>query len=88
MALALANDGRLMVAHSQTSPRQQVLFYDIANPRHKLADLRGLWRDCQRHAWISDAKQILGIRGVGMDAAGNIYVAMSEMGSCLRKFSP
>jgi hypothetical protein len=29
-----------------------------------------------------------GIRGVGMDAAGNIYVAMSEVGSCLRKFSP
>jgi hypothetical protein len=29
-----------------------------------------------------------GIRGIGMDSAGNIYVAMSEMGSCLRKFSP
>ncbi len=23
-----------------------------------------------------------------MDAEGNIYVAMSEMGSCLRKFAP
>ncbi len=29
-----------------------------------------------------------GIRGLGMDAAGNLYVAMSEMGSCLRKFTP
>ena len=31
MALALANDGQLMVADSQSSPRQQVLFYDISN---------------------------------------------------------
>lgn len=30
MALALANDGQLMVADSQTSPRQQVLFYDVS----------------------------------------------------------
>ena len=29
-----------------------------------------------------------GIRGIGMDAAGNLYVAMSEMGTCLRKFTP
>lgn len=33
MALALANDGQLMVADSQTSPRQQVLFYDINDPK-------------------------------------------------------
>jgi hypothetical protein len=33
MALALANDGQLMVADSQTSPRQQVLFYAITDPK-------------------------------------------------------
>ena len=29
-----------------------------------------------------------GIRGVGMDRDGSLYVAMSEMGTILRKFSP
>ena len=29
-----------------------------------------------------------GIRGLGMDAAGNLYVAMSEQGSVLRSFTP
>ena len=33
MALALANDGQLMMADSQTGPRQQVLFYDITDPK-------------------------------------------------------
>ena len=31
MALALANDGQLMVADSGTGPRQQMLFYDITD---------------------------------------------------------
>ncbi len=33
MALALATDGQLMVADSQTSPRQQVLFFDVSEPK-------------------------------------------------------
>ncbi len=90
MALALANDGQLMVADSQTSPRQQVLFYDITDPQRPI-----LTREFGDYGGIASGTpgvvtptKFWGIRGVGMDATGNIYVAMSEMGSCLRKFSP
>lgn len=90
MALALSNDGQLMVADSQTSPRQQVLFYDISNPEQPR-----LTRAFGDYGGIASGKpgevtptKFWGIRGIGMDAAGNLYVAMSEMGSCLRKFSP
>ena len=90
MALALANDGQLMVADSQTSPRQQVLFYDIADPRRpKLTRAFGDYGGIASGTpGLVTPTKFWGIRGVGMDAAGNIYVAMSEMGSCLRKFSP
>jgi hypothetical protein len=88
--LAWANDGQLMVADSQTSPRQQILFYDIRDPKNpKLARAFG------DYGGIASGKlgevtptKFWGIRGAGMDAEGNIYAAMSEMGSCLRKFSP
>jgi hypothetical protein len=89
MTLALSNDGQLMIADSQTGPRQQVLFYDVSEfktPR--------LTREFGDYGGIASGKpgevtptKFWGIRGVGMDAAGNIYVAMSEMGTCLRKFS-
>jgi len=90
MALALANDGQLMVADSQTSPRQQALFYDIADPsRPKLTRAFGDYGGIASGTpGLVTPTKFWGIRGVGMDAAGNIYVAMSEMGSCLRKFSP
>lgn len=90
MALALANDGQLLVADSQTSPRQQVLFYDIADPRQpKLTRAFGDYGGIASGTpGVVTPTKFWGIRGVGMDAAGNIYVAMSEMGSCLRKFSP
>jgi len=90
MALALANDGQLMVADSQTSPRQQVLFYDISDAkRPKLTRAFGDYGGiCSGTPGVVTPTKFWGIRGVGMDAAGNIYVAMSEMGSCLRKFSP
>ncbi len=90
MALAMANDGQLMVADSQTSPRQQVLFYDVRNPQKPR-----LTRAFGDYGGIASGKpgevtptKFWGIRGLGMDAEGNLYVAMSEMGSCLRKFSP
>ena len=90
MALALANDGQLMVADSQTGPRQQVLFYDITDPKRPK-----LTRAFGDYGGIASGKpgevtptKFCGIRGIGMDAAGNLYVAMSEIGSCLRKFSP
>ena len=90
MALALANDGQLMIADSQTSPRQQVLFYDITEPKQPK-----LTRAFGDYGGIVSGKpgevtptKFWGIRGIGMDAAGNLYVAMSEMGSVLRKFAP
>lgn len=90
MALALANDGQLMVADSQTSPRQQVLFFDITDTQKpKLTRAFGEYGGIGsgRPGEVT-ATKFWGIRGVGMDATGNLYVAMSEMGSCLRKFSP
>jgi hypothetical protein len=89
MALALANDGQLMVADSQTSPRQQVFFYDITDPKQPK-----LTRAFGDYGGIASGKpgevtptKFWGIRGIGMDAQENLYVAMSEMGSCLRKFT-
>lgn len=90
MALALANDGTLMVADSGTGPRQQVLFYDVSDPGHPK-----LVRTFGDRGGIASGKpgeitptKFWGIRGLGMDAAGNLYVAMSEQGSVLRSFSP
>ena len=89
-ALSLANDGQLMVADSGTGSRQQILFYDIADgAQPKLTRAFG-----ERGGIASGTPgemtptKFWGIRGMGMDAAGNIYVAMSEMGTVLRKFSP
>ena len=90
-ALALANDGALMVADSWTGPRQQVLFYNIADARTSEAGqgFRRLRRHCAsgKPGEVTPTK-FWGIRGVGMDAEGNLYVAMSEMGTVLRKFTP
>jgi hypothetical protein len=81
MALALANDGQLMVADSQSSPRQQVLFYDISDPgRPKLTRAFGEYGGIAGGipGEVTPTK-FWGIRGVGMDTRGNLYVAMSEM---------
>ena len=90
MALALANDGQLMVADSGTGPRQQVLFYDVADPAKPK-----LTRTFGERGGIGSGipgritpTKFWGIRGLGMDAAGNLYVAMSEQGSVLRSFTP
>jgi hypothetical protein len=89
-ALALANDGTLMVADSGTGPRQQVLFYDVADPK-----ALKLVRTFGDHGGIGSGTpgvvtptKFWGIRGVGMDREGSLYVASSEMGTVLRKFSP
>lgn len=89
-ALALANDGRLMVADSLTGPRQQVLFYDISDPGHPklmkaFGDYGGIASGTPGE--VTPTK-FWGIRGIGMDAQDNLYVAMSEMGTVLRKFTP
>ena len=89
-ALALANDGSLMIADSLDGPRQQILFYDISNPRHPK-----LIRTFGEYGGIASGTpgkvtplKFWGIRGIGMDRAGDIYVGMSEMGSVLRKLTP
>ncbi len=89
-ALALANDGTLMVADSGTGPRQQILFFDVSDPdRPRLArtfgDEGGIASGTPGQ--VTPTK-FWGIRGVGMDAEGNLYVAQSEMGTVLRKFTP
>ena len=89
-ALAVANDGRLMVADSLTGPRQQVLFYDISDLDHPkltkaFGDYGGIASGTPGE--VTPTK-FWGIRGIGMDAQENIYVAMSEMGTVLRKFTP
>ena len=90
MALAMANEGLLMVADSGTGPRQQVLFYDVSNP-----DQPKRVRTFGEYGGIRAGKpgeitptKFWGIRGLGMDAAGNLYVAQSEQGTVLRSFSP
>lgn len=89
-ALALANDGTLMIADSGTGPRQQVLFYDItdfAAPKlvRAFGERGGIGSG---HPGEITPTKFWGIRGLGMDAAGNLYVAMSEMGTVLRSFTP
>lgn len=89
-AVALANDGSLMIADSGTGPRQQVLFYDISKP-----SAPKLLRTFGEYGGIGAGTpgeikpdKFWGIRGIGTDAAGNLYVAMSEMGTVLRSFTP
>lgn len=89
-ALGLSNDGTLMVADSGTSPRQQVLFYDIRDPAHPrfvrtFGDYGGI---ASGSPGAVTPTKLWGIRGVGMDSCGSLYVAQSEMGSVLRKFTP
>ena len=88
-ALAMANDGSLMVADSGTGPRQQVLFYDVSDWRHpRLARAFGDYGGIGSGTpGVVAPTKFWGIRGVGMDREGNLYVAMSEMGSVLRKFT-
>lgn len=89
-ALAVANDGTLMVADSGTGPRQQVLFYDVSDPdRPRL--VRALGERGGIRAGVPGQvtpTKFWGIRGLGMDAAGNVYVGMSEMGTVIRSLDP
>jgi hypothetical protein len=89
-AVALANNGLLMIADSQTSPRQQILFYDITDRKHpKLVKTFGAYGGISAGTpGEVIPRKFWGIRGIGMDREDNLYVAMSEMGSVLRKFNP
>jgi len=90
MAIAMANDGSLMIGDSGTGPCQQVLLYDVADiGKPKLVktfgDYGGIGSGTPGQI---TPKKLWGIRGLGMDAKGNLYVAMSEQGSVLRSFAP
>jgi hypothetical protein len=89
-ALALANDGALMIADSQTSPRQQVLFFDVSDiARPKLLKAFGDYGGIASGTpGVVTPMKFWGIRGIGTDKDDNVYVAMSEMGSVLRKLTP
>jgi len=89
-ALSVDNDGLLMVADSWTGPRQQILFYDVEdldNPKlmREFGDYGGISSGIPGEVKLT---KFYGIRGIGMDAGRNIYVAMSEQGSIIRKLSP
>jgi len=87
--LAIANDGKLMVADN--GPRQQILFYDITKNPPKLVSTFG-----QKGGITSGTPGVMHptkfftLSGTGMDSKGNIYVSMSAdgIGSCLRKLTP
>jgi len=89
-ALAVANNGSLMIADSQTSPRQQVLYYDISDITHpKLLKAFGDYGGIASGTpGLVTAMKFWGIRGIGTDKDDNVYVAMSEMGTVLRKLTP
>jgi hypothetical protein len=79
-----------MIADSGTGPRQQILFYDVSDVRHPR-----LVRTFGEYGGIAAGKpgevaptKFWGIRGIGMDKEGNLYVATSEMGTVLRKLTP
>ncbi len=89
-ALTLANDGALMVADSLTGPRQQILFYDISDLKgpkilKAFGDYGGIGSG---QPGVVTPTKFWGIRGIGTDRDDNIYVAMSEMGTVLRKLTP
>lgn len=89
-ALAVATDGTLVVADSGTGPRQQLLFYDVTDLQHPqlvrtFGDYGGIRAG---QPGVVTPTKFWGIRGVGMDAHTNLYVALNEMGTVLRKFTP
>lgn len=92
-ALAMSNDGLLMVADSGTGSRQQVLFYDVSRategsgprPVRAVGERGGIRAGVPGE--LSPTK-FWGIRGIGMDAQDNLYIGMSESGAVIRSLSP
>ena len=84
-ALAIDNQGRLMVGDSGT--RQQILFYDISSSPNLVATFGasgGIYSGTPGQ--MGDQKLISPI-GVGTDSSGNIYVASTVGGSEIRKLT-
>ena len=90
-ALAWSNDGRLIV--TDNGPAQQVLFFDVSRRPLVMSTFGvkgGLYSGMPGQV---APQKLFGLRGVGMDAAGNLYVAMGfddhpGGNSFIRAFSP
>lgn len=91
-ALAFAPDGRLVVCDD--GPDQQVKFYEVRGARAKLVgrfgDRGGLRSGTPG---LSAPTKLYSPRGAGVDAAGNLYVALGFNGApvgtlVLRSFTP
>jgi sugar lactone lactonase YvrE len=90
-AIAIDNQGRLLVADN--GPRQQILIYDITSQPKQVGTFGikgGIYAG--NRGEIGDLK-FYGISGVGVDAAGNIYISnvafgYNGSGTDLRAFSP
>ncbi|MBW3622511.1 MAG: hypothetical protein KY468_03770 [Armatimonadetes bacterium] len=90
-ALAIDNEGRLMVA--EAGPRQQILFFSTQNfnPQGAPALVKtfgergGIYSGIRGR--VGDLK-FNSPNAVGMDAQGNLYVNSRGSGTDLRKFSP
>ncbi|MFN4243917.1 MAG: hypothetical protein ACK4PI_11865 [Tepidisphaerales bacterium] len=93
-ALAMSNDGLLMVADSGTGSRQQVLFYDVTSVTPGGGEPK-LVREFGQRGGIRagvpgelSPTKFWGIRGIGVDARDNLYVGMSQSGVVLRSLRP
>ena len=92
-AVSIGNDkGHLIVCDD--GARQQVLFYDIGNPKQPRLVRAFGERGGIRSGVPGEVKPLkfFALRGAGTDAKGNIYVAMGGDGTVkrtiLRKFTP
>jgi len=93
-ALAIDPEGRLLAC--DIGKAQNIRFYDVAGPTPKLVDTFGQEGGVYRAQKPGDATQpdrFCGPAGVGVDAAGNLYVAdqfpdMTGWGAKLKAFDP
>lgn len=90
-ALSFAPDGRLVVCDD--GPDQQVKFYDVREPQPRLTGAFGEKGGLSLSGGKVAAHRLFALRGAGMDAAGNLYVAMGFSGGAqghlfLRSFTP
>ena len=88
-ALAIDNKGRLLI--TENGPKQQVFIYDISSTPKKVGTFGqeyGVYAG--RRGEYGDNK-FYGLKGIGTDAQGNIYVACNGFnwgGTDIRKFTP
>ncbi len=92
VALAVDNDNRLMVFDH--GPRQQILYYDTTGEQPVKVDTfgeyGGIFAGDEPGAMGDD--RLYGVRGMGVDAQGNLYVANNGYhwmgGTDLRAYTP